>query len=36
MNCPEPPTTPPQPEPEHGHWFYGMWIPDEREYEGEE
>ncbi len=36
MNCPEPPTTPPEPELETGTWFYGTYIPEEREYEPEE
>lgn len=36
-DCPEPPTTPPEPQEPHGHWFYGEWIPDdEPEWEGDE
>ena len=35
-DCPEPPTTPPDPEPERGHWLYGEWIDDDaREWEPE-
>jgi hypothetical protein len=35
-NCPEPFTDPPEPEPEDGEWYYGVWIPNGPEWEGEE
>ena len=34
-DCPEPPLDPPEPREEAGEWYYGCFIPNEREYESD-
>jgi len=34
-DTPEPPIDPPEPNEPDGEWYYGVFIPNEREYESD-